>query len=1162
MGLTLASIRRPVFISMFVLALVILGLRARMAMPRESTPDIDSPYVTIVTVYPGAGPQEIETLISKPLEDAVAGVNGLKHISSTSRDGLSTIALEFELGTDINAASADVRDKVAGTRNSLPKEALDPAISRLNIAGGPVMTIGISGSLPSSEMRHIADTTIKDAFSKVPGAGAVYVDGGEVREIQVQVDKARLQAYGMSLGQVVNAINLQNLNIPGGTVKETAREYAVRMVGEFTSPKQIEDVQIQVPSRQMGGKANIIRLSDVARVVDTIAEPDRITRLGIGDAKNQSAVVMAVQKQTGGNTLDLATGVKQEMARLQGKVYDEGGRPWWKFWAAAREESVRAYDPKMDGGQKPVRILPTGMNMIIATDDSQYVRDSLDDVNKALLEGIFLVVVIVFLFLHSGRATFIVALAIPTSMFATFLPLHTLGYTLNFMTLLGLSLAVGILVDDSIVVLENIERHLRKGEEPAEAAVNGRSEIGLAAIAITLVDVVVFIPIANMGGIVGQFFRPFGWTVATATLFSLFMSFTLTPMLASRFFKQGHGTVEHKETRSGFWAGVFSRFDAFYAALDRYYEALLAWTLDNRALTIWTGWATLFTVISMMFPPLSNQGPSAKLIVAVIVVVLLAIGALFSKDKVAALFIGALLVSLVLLISLPVSGEFFPNVDQGQFGVTIESPAGQSLTRTDRIVQQVADVIRGLKDPVTKKSILEYAVATTGATSSGASQGAGDAGPQYGNVNVKLVEKGNRSERVDDVMRRVTALTAGISGAKIEARRAGGIGGKPVTEEITGPDMAQNVRVADALMAKMKGIHGLIDIDSSWKVGKPELQINVDEYKAADMGLTAAQIGAAARTALQGSGDTGSDTKYREGGDQYDIRVQYAKLDRNSEKEVANLVVANVNSKPIYLGDVATVTLKNAPNEINRKDRQRLVTVDANVAVGFAQGNLQAAVDALVPTVPTGSSRIAVGGTGAIQQESAKFMVSALLLSIVLVYMLMAALFESLTTPFVIWLALPQAMVGALLGLMVTNKTFSIVSMIGIIMLMGLVTKNAILLIDYTNTLRSRGKSRRDAILEAGPTRLRPVMMTTFAMIGGMLPTALAVSRGSEQRQPMAIAVIGGLALSTVLTLLVIPVTYTLMDDLVTGTRSGWLGILGRRSRDIPGAATQPAGGE
>jgi HAE1 family hydrophobic/amphiphilic exporter-1 len=1119
---------------MVVLALVVMGMLARNQMPKEAQPDVEMPFMSVVTAYPGAGPSEVETLISKPLEDAVAGINGLKHVTSTSRDGLSVVGLEFELGTNLDVASADVRDKVAAAGNVLPRDAADPTVSRVNFTSGPIMTIGMAGSLPPEVMRHLADTTIKDAFAKVPGVAAVYVDGGRIREIQVEVDKNRLQAYGMSLSQVVDAINSQNINLPSGTIKETGQEYAVRMVGEFTSPAQIENVQIQVPSRSMGGKANIVRLGDVAKVTDTVQDPDRLTRLGIGSQDPIPAVDIAIQKQSGGNTVAVAEGVKHEMARLLGKHYNQ--------------ETNTIDDTAPGAGvAASTRILPQGLDMIIATDESENVLDSLNDVNKTLIEGVILVVIIVFLFLHSARATFIVALAIPTSIFATFLPLSVLGYSLNFMTLLGLSLAVGILVDDSIVVLENIERHLRLGEPPDEAALNGRSEIGLAAIAITLVDVVVFIPIANMGGIVGQFFRPFGWTVAIAALFSLFMSFTLTPMMASRFFKAGHGSEEEKREARGFWAGVFRRFDNFYRAMDLKYEGLLAWTLENRALAIWTGWAALFTVIAMLFPP-----GAGKLPLVIIVAVMIGLGTLFSRDRITGLLIGVGLIVMMLVVHLPLSFGFFPTADQGVFSVTLEGAPGQSLAVTDRAVAQVSKAVQSLKDDKTGKPILKYQIATAGASSSGASQGAGDAGSQYGNINVQLVDKDKRSESVEEVVRRLTILTANVPGAKIIVSQPSGIGGKPITEEVSGPDMEQNIKTANLLLAKMAKVPGVVDAESDWKSGKPELQINVDQDRAADRGLTAAQVGNAARIAIQGSGDSGLDTKYRESGDQYTIRVQYEKLDRNSPSEIGGLVVGSNQGQPVYLRDVATITNTIAPNAIKRKDKQRLITVDANVAAGYSQGNVQAAVTEVAKTIPTGTSVIRVGGTGQVQDESAGYMGAALGLAVILVYMLMAALFESLTTPFVIWLALPQALIGALLGLMVTNKALSVVSMIGIIMLMGLVTKNAILLIDYTNTLRARGKSRREAILEAGPTRLRPILMTTFAMIGGMLPTALAVSRGSEQRQPMAIAVIGGLALSTVLTLLVIPATYALMDDIVSGTHRRWVGLIGRRGKEEP----------
>jgi HAE1 family hydrophobic/amphiphilic exporter-1 len=543
----------------------------------------------------------------------------------------------------------------------------------------------------------------------------------------------------------------------------------------------------------------------------------------------------------------------------------------------------------------------------------------------------------------------------------------------------------------------------------------------------------------------------------------------------------------------------------------------------------------------------------AKLPFAIIVAVMIGIGSLFSRDRLMGLYIGLGLIAMVLLVHLPLSFGFFPTADQGQLSITLEGAPGQALATTERAVASVAKVVQGLKDDKTGKPILKYQIATAGASSSGASQGAGDAGSQYGNVNIQLVDKDQRTEGVEDVVRRLTLLTANIPGAKIIVSQPSGIGGgKPITEEVSGPDMEQNIKIANQLRAKMAKVPGAVDAESDWKPGTPELQINVDQDRAADHGLTATQVGNAARIAIQGSGDSGLDTKYREAGDQYTIRVQYTKLNRNDPSEIGGLVVGSNQGQPVYLKDVATITRTTAPNAIKRKDKQRLITVDANVAQGYSQGNVQAAVTKVADSMATGTSTIRVGGTGQAQNESAGYMGAALGLAVVLVYMLMAALFESLTTPFVIWLALPQALIGALLGLMVTNKALSVVSMIGIIMLMGLVTKNAILLLDYTNTLRARGKNRREAILEAGPTRLRPVLMTTFAMIGGMLPTALAVSRGSEQRQPMAIAVIAGLALSTLLTLLVIPTTYALMDDIVSGSHRRWIGLIGRRAKEAP----------
>ncbi len=599
MWLTSVSIRRPIFIIMFVLALVVLGLVSRSKMPRELEPKIDIPYVTVMTTYAGAGPNEMETLISKPIEKAVTSAGNLKNVTSSSQDGVSTVVLEFELGTDLEAAAADVRDKVSAIRQQLPKDADEPKILKLDIASMPIMTVALEGPLSPKEMRILADDIVSERLSKVGGVAGVNPSGGDEREISVAVDKDRLDAYGIGIDKVLTAVRSANLNVPAGSIKEGARDYSIRTVGEYSSAKQIADTRIYVGAS--GGKpAFMARIGDIADVKDTVAEPDVLTRLN-----GKPAVVFNIQKQSDANTVDVADGVKRELADMQ-------------------------------------PILPAGVHPVIAIDTSKFVKDALNDVNHSLLEGVLLVVLIVFLFLHTARATFIVALAIPTSLMATFIPISGFGFTQNEMVLLALSLVVGILVDDSIVVLENIERHLRLREQPKEAAVNGRSEIGLAAITITMVDVVVFLPIAFMGGIVGQFFRQFGVTVAVATAFSLFVSFTLTPMLASRWMrseaaKEANEEEIHKRFREGrprlkdrvdLRAGwLFDVLERFLRGLDRRYRGVLEWALHNRFLTIVIGFVTLLTVFVMVVPhPPPGAGPKGMALLAPrIVVALLAL---------------------------------------------------------------------------------------------------------------------------------------------------------------------------------------------------------------------------------------------------------------------------------------------------------------------------------------------------------------------------------------------------------------------------------------------------------------------------------------------------------------------------------------------------------
>jgi len=1089
---------------MFVLALVVLGLTSRSKMAQEYNPKIDIPYVTVVTTYAGAGPNEMETLVSKPIEKAVTSAGNLKNVTSASQDGVSTVVLEFELGTNLEAAAADVRDKVSAIRQQLPKDADEPKILKLDIASMPIMTVALEGPLSPKEMRILAEDVVSERLSKVGGVASVNPSGGDEREISVAVDKDRLDAYGVGIDKVITAIRNANLNVPAGSIKEGARDYSVRTVGEYKTAQDVANTRIYVGAS--GGKpAYVVRIGDIAEVKDTVAEPDVLTRLN-----GKPAVVFNIQKQSDANTVEVADGIKQELKDMQ-------------------------------------PVLPAGVHSVIAIDQSKFVKDALSDVNHSLFEGVLLVVLIVFLFLHTARATFIVALAIPTSLMATFIPISGFGFTQNQMVLLALSLVVGILVDDSIVVLENIERHLRLREQPAEAAINGRSEIGLAAITITMVDIVVFLPIAFMGGIVGQFFKQFGVTVAVATAFSLFVSFTLTPMLASRWMRSEAEKEANEEEmlrrrragRSGIKdrvdfaaGGLFGVLERFLRGLDHQYRGVLEWALHNRFLTLVIGSMSLLTVFAMVVPlPPPGAPPAAKMmlvpriIVAFLALLLCGIALLVDrKSKKVAIVFGLMMAFIALKIYLPFGFEFFPQVDQGQFGVSIRTAPGTSLVQTDKVVRQVESVLNAL--PEMKGGYYMTLVGTGSANVISSSE----SGPQYAVISAKVVDKKERKRSIGEIVTDVARKCASIPGAETisVAVTAGGGPGNNVQKEVQGQNMDDILKEANNVAAMMSKVPGAVDVDISYKPSRPEQRIVVDRLRASQLDMSVQQAAIAARTAIYGD-DT---VKFRDAGTEYPIRVHYLQSERNKTSDVRNLIIGTKDGAPIYIRDIGDVSFGNAPTKIDRKNQQRVVYVTANLAQGASMGNVNAMVEAglkKMPHVP--GTTVDTGGSTKMMNESFGYMGSAMILAIVLVYMLMGALFESFLTPFVIMFSLPQALVGGLLAMLITGKPMSIVAMVGVIMLMGLVTKNAILLIDYTNTLMSRGKSRHDALLEAGPTRLRPILMTTLAMIGGMLPTALAITEGSETRSPMAICVIGGLILSTMLTLIVIPVTYTIVDD-------------------------------
>ncbi len=1019
MWLTRLSIRRPILVLMGWVALGVIGLRLLAGMPVELLPNIEFPVVSIVTVYPGAGPQEVESAVTKPIEEAVGTVSGVREIQASSQEALSLVLVEFALGTDLDAATGALREKLEAVRAQLPRDARAPIVQRFSFSAFPILSLSLTSDVRTpQELRELVDDRVRSRLEQVPGVANVEVIGGQVREVQVEVDRDRLQAYGLSLAQFTAAVVQENLNVPAGSLRAGGRQLAVRALGEFRSVRELEQLRLPLPG---GGS---VRVGDVARVRDGVAERTQLSRLN-----GRESVTLLVRKAADANTITAADAVKRELER--------------------------------------VRRLYPDLRVTVANDASTFTREAVNDVFLALLLGVVLASAIVFLFLHDAVNTFIVFLAIPTSLLASFVVIASLGFTLNFFTLLGLSLAIGILVDDSIVVLENIHRHLEGGEPPAEAALNGRSEIGLAAVAITLVDVVVFVPLGLSGGIFGQLLRPFGLTVATVTLASLFAAFTLTPMLAARWLRRRTG----HEAPQGLSARLFAPVDRFYTWLDARYEGLLRWALGRRGMVV---------------------------------------------------LLGALSVAVVFPLAGRLGFEFVPTVDQGVLSVRIELPAGTSLARTAEVASQVEARVRRVPE-------VEDVITNVGTAGQFA-----ETGPQYASMIVRLKE--HRRRRDVEVLRELQNAqeTAQIPGARVvyaAAQVAGPV--RPVEVRVLGDDLTLLARTADRIAERLRAVPGTRDVDVSVRIGRPELQVRVDRERASQLGLSTATVAAVLRNAVEGS----VDTQLRLDGDEVPVRVRMVRDGRAlGPSDLPDLLVATVGGRPVYVRDVAWVEPALGPTQIDRRNRQRVVTVSANLQPGAFAGNVNQLAARALADIQVPGVAVEFGGQAEQIAEAGGTFLFALGLGVVLVYILLAALFESTFTPFSIMLALPLAWVGGILALLATGKSLSIVSAIGFLLLTGLVMKNSILLVDYTNTLRARGLERTEAVLRAGPTRLRPVIMTTLSVVLGSLPVALEFGKGSELRSPLAWAVIGGLTWSTLLTLVVIPVTYTLLDDL-----RGWV---------------------
>ncbi|ACG73619.1 acriflavin resistance protein [Anaeromyxobacter sp. K] len=1000
-------ITRPVFTAMLVLAVVVFGLNAYPKIGVDQLPDVDVPLVTVTTVLPGADPESIERDVSDPLEEALNGLAGLESMRSVNVESVSQVILQFSLETQVDVAAQDVRDRVQATLSKLPDDADQPIVEKLDVGAAPILTLALSGPVPPEELTRLADDVLKPALQRQGGVGSVEVVGGREREIRIVVDPARLRTFGVAASEVAQAVRGGSVDVPAGRAEDPRAEVVVKVSGEARSVDELRDLVVATP----GGAP--VRLRDVADVVDGPAE----ARSAATDDGRQ-AVALVVKKQSGANTVQVAERVTAALAGMQ-------------------------------------QLLPEDAQLRVVRDNSKFIRASIDGVKEDLVLGGLLAVAIVLVFLRSWRSTIVSALALPTSVIGTFAAMHALGYTFNVITMLALTLSIGLLIDDAIVVIENISRHAEDGTPPARAAHAGTKEIALAVLAVTLAILAVFVPVAFMEGIVGRFFSAFGMTVAVAVGISYLVSMTLTPM-ASAYVLRAHGEP-----------GRISRaIERALAAVERFYRRVLGWALDHVP-------ATLAIAVALL---------------------------------VATVGLGRFL-----------QFTFIPAQDMSEVKVTLELPAGTPLERTARELE----------------ALRAQLAAVPGVTHVFTTAGGGVQEEVHkGELTVTVVPIAERSYSQEDLKAWLRGGLRRPADAQVAVQDIAMLAGsgsrpQPVQFNVRGQDWAEVVAAAEKVRAHMGASPLFSDVDSTYRPGKPQVTVRIDRERAASLGIPAATLGASVRAYLAGD----DFAEFRQGTDSYDIRLKLPADARGADR-LGELTVRSAAGQLVELRNVATLVEEPTLSQIDRQEQLRQVTLLADLprgaSLGAAMQDLAAfAAKELPPTVITDFE-----GQGKELGKTAGAFVQALLLGVVLVYMILAAQFGSLLDPFTIMLSLPFAVIGALGALLATGQFMSIFALIGMIMLMGLVTKNGILLVEFANQLRERGRSARDALLEAGPIRLRPILMTTVAMIAGMVPVALARGDGAEMRVPMAIAIIGGLVTSTLLTLVVVPVFYQLLDRL------------------------------
>ncbi|MDR1087619.1 MAG: efflux RND transporter permease subunit [Endomicrobium sp.] len=1088
MNLARLSIKRPTFIFALLMTLIILGLVSLSKLSVRMFPDVEFPYVVIVTTYKGAGVAEIEQLVTKPVEDSLSGVASLKHSYSTNQDNISIVFGEFELSKNPDVAAQEVRDKIAQIRGALPEDIDEPLIMKADMNSMPIVMLSLKseGMIPK-ELYDFADDIVSKDLAQVAGVSQINIIGGSKREIHIDADSKKLKEYELTLTTLATRIKSNALNVPAGNVTRGNQEISFRTMGEFKSVEQINDVVVNF----MGNDKPVL-VKDVAKVEDSVVTEVSRARLDTkenGEIIYHPSLLLAVYRQAKGNDVTVSDGIRKELTRANERYKEYKGSP----------------------------------KLTLISDQARGVRMNIDDVKSTIIEGIFLAIIVVYFFLGSWRSTLITALALPNSLIGSFVFMYAFGFSLNVLSLMSLSLAVGLLIDDAIVVRENIFRHYEEGSNPIKSAIDGTNEVTLAVIATTSTVMAVFLPVAFLSGIMGRFFKEFGLTVVFAMIISVIDALTIAPML-SAYIIPDHNKIKSikkskfKEIRD-IIVKVFRRFsvDLFNLAFsfcENLYKEFITFIVRKDISNI----------------PVKFAGKQRRFIIS---------------WKFATLAISLFIFLFTVGIAKKyIKTTFMPASEWGEFNVNVTARPGTSLDRMDKYAKDIEDIV--MSDPN-----IEFVSSTIG------SEGMFSSLPNQATIYVKMISndskggiitrffgKKDKSENtakrtrttseMKDYLRKVLSDKYGNELEFSILRKSIGGSESEFQLELKGADIEILYDMAKILIEKYKDIPNFVDISSNYKPGKPEVRIELDTKKVEDFGVSSVVVGNEVRAMIDGA----LAGKFRQRGLEYDIRVKYDDSQKDIAKNFDSIYVNNVNNKLIKLKNFARTEFSSGPTQIFRKDRNRYVTVEGNVSTGGAIGEIQKEAMKIFDEVKSDPKykdkykNVVIDSSGNAEdmRDMFKSITIAGVLSILFIFMVLASLYESIITPFTIMTALPLAIVGGIIALLISRQPIDMFTMIGMIMLLGIVAKNSILLVDYAQQQMRTGKSIDDSIIKAGVIRLRPILMTSFALIAGMLPTALGLSEVGSFRKGMGIVVIGGVVSSTILTLIVIPSIYEYMD--------------------------------